>query len=183
MIIIENIGVWAQETNVRMVKELLLVRQQDIEVMADGADFSDYEMPYGSITLAVDAVLKRFDFAQDTCQMSESREQSPNGAFFNVNITFDVPKNRTDILKWLHTNRFARFVVLLRDGNGESYIAGDRQTALQLSASRAVGAKNIYQFSLSGALRKPVYHFEGLDEVKLTDGPEFGTDFGMDFNV
>lgn len=181
MVTFENVGEWQGESNVRMVKEILMIKQTDVVALLSGLNFADQTLPYSALVLKTAAVFERMKFAYDTCQFSETAQLTPNGAMYNVSFSFEIPKNRADITTWLQNNTYNDFLVLFRDGNGECYISGDMQTALRISSSRAVGSKNVCSVGIDGQLRQRSYNIAGVDESQLSTAVEFSPEFSFDF--
>jgi hypothetical protein len=181
---IKNLGDWHQTANAGMVKELYLIRMEDVEYIQlpeDNARLNG-EIPLNGLSLKVGAELTKMDFAYNRCTFNEPNDDEDNGVFFMPSFSFEIPKVTTAVSLWLSSNKNRRFLCMWRDGNQCCYLTGSKNTGLKLLYSKDVSNENKYVVSLGTESCEPTRMLAGLVLSEMFKPVEFSNEFSFDYN-
>lgn len=141
-----------------------------------------YCLPYGVVTVNVDAPVFRIVFAQDSCVFSEGDELIDNGKVFSPTFDLELPRNNPAVARWLSENGDHKMVAFWRDANGMCFVTGDTDCGLTIATGKEIAGKNFYKVQLFGSNKWPSWHIEGIDLEKLFESTEFSIEFEFEFN-
>lgn len=177
-------GASGSETNSGFLHELILVDIADIVYLIDpeieGDDAYPFTIKNEGIGVLDTAKLYKMKFLTKTCVFSETQSLINEGQAFALNINWDFPKNKADILNFVWTNSHKRWLALMKDTNGICYVAGDLDNGLFLTIGRSINAQNMITMQLSGKNWHPTWLLETFDALGFSDA-QFSSAFSFDF--
>lgn len=183
----ENIGGNSGGTNSGYVIELILINAKDIISITDPAYDGDPEKPFtvinGNVAINVDAKVFKMKFRTKSCTWSESASKGIHGLVYNSTFSFDFPKNNPALAAFLNKYRFATWVAIWCDANGQCYITGEPNFGLQMLTSRRIGSgSNTTGVSFSCSSWHQSWFLESIN-LDLLSQSTFNEEFTQEFDV
>jgi hypothetical protein len=173
--------------NAGYVKELILVRKDDVEFLENPILYPNLEEGYvyipGSLRVKTDDVFFKIAFAWRKCQFTEESEPTANGFLYNNVVLWEWPKNRPAIQQFLLDYQHDEFIAFFRDGNDSYHIAGNQDVGLELQYIRSITDTNKINVQLQGSLTFPTLQTAESDLELLFQLIEFSSEFSTDFNA
>lgn len=178
---IKNLGDWHGLVNVGMVKELYLIRHDDVEFIINNGDCE--RVPLNGISLKVDSPITKMDFAANRCTFSEPTDDTDHGLMYMPAIVFELPRLNFEVKAWLGKNKTRRFLAIWRDGNANWYLTGSKDYALKLKYDKVVEAENKFMVNLSAESKECTFQLAaGFVLEESFSNVEFSSEFSFDYN-
>lgn len=197
---LNSLGNWRGIAAGRRVKEVFLLKKEDILAVMDPAEFKNhfasaeqlsdaqlplegYTIPVGGLGVKTDAEVIKLDFANSRCTFDEPQQESDHGLIYVPVIATEIPRNHPLLAQWAMDNRYKQYIALWRDGNEMAYVSGSTKQGLTVSTQRVVDDGNKVVLAITGQCERPSWHLEGLDLEQHFAEADFSFEFSMDFNI
>ncbi len=134
--------------------DLFLIPTHHVNFLPETDD--SFEMDFDDFDLKSGKNFENIYFSPQTGNFSENQSVEDPGEIFKKNISFKIPKNRSDVTSWLRTRKQYKFIALYRSGDGTWYYAGPQMKIQYMRVIPDSSDKyNGYEISIMGEDKDP----------------------------
>ena len=83
---------------------------------------SDFEVDFTEFSIKSGKNFENIYFSPQSCNFQESQSIENAGEIFNKDISFRIPKNRSDVSMWMHLNKNRRWTAMVMTADGSWYL-------------------------------------------------------------
>ena len=187
----KRIGDYEQSTNAGGIRRLKLLPESAVMAVLDPVQFPNVlpfpTMPICNIVLRSNAIVTEFALLPSMSGFSVAHQRTVYGDEYAVEVGWQVPKQRAEVLGWCIQNIGSRWVALLEDRNGLCYVVGDIENGLELTYAAHSGEQatsaNKTAFKLAGRLNHQPWLLETIESSALFKDAAFDYSFDLSFDA